>query len=84
MSAFGRTEEKAIRELKRATNAWLEALADEGKDPPEPIGSRSFSGEFRLRVPKELHRRLVIEAERNQTSLNTYCVGKLAGRDSTR
>ena len=84
MSAFGGTEERAVRELKRATAAWLKALAREGKDPPVPIAARQFSGEFRLRVPKELHRNLVIEAERNQTSLNTYCIGKLAGRDSSR
>jgi predicted HicB family RNase H-like nuclease len=84
MSAFGRTEEKAVRELKRATVAWLESLAKEGKEPPEPIGSRQFSGEFRLRVPRELHRKLVIEAERNQVSLNTYCVGKLSVQRTAR
>ena len=80
LSAFGSTEEKAVRELKRATGAWLEALATDGKEPPTPLAEREFSGEFRLRLPKELHRKLAVEAERNQTSLNTYCVRKLAGR----
>ena len=37
LSAFGRSEEHAVRELKRATVAWLKALAAEGKEPPEPI-----------------------------------------------
>lgn len=78
LSAFGRTEERAIRELKRATNAWLNVLAGEGKKPPEPIAAKEFSGEFRLRLPKDLHRKLAVEAQRNQTSLNTYCVRKLA------
>ncbi len=80
LSAFGSTEEKAVRELKRATAAWLEALAADGKEPPVPLAKREFSGEFRIRLPKELHRKLALEAERNRTSLNTYCVRKLAGR----
>jgi predicted HicB family RNase H-like nuclease len=80
LSAFGSTEEKSVRELKRATTAWLKALAAEGKQPPEAIATKNFSGEFRLRLPKELHRKLAVEAERNRTSLNTYCVRKLAGK----
>jgi antitoxin HicB len=78
LSAFGTTEAAAIRELRRATKAWLEVEAEEGRTPPEPIASRKFSGEFRLRLPRDLHRQLAVEAQRNQTSLNTYCVRKLA------
>lgn len=80
LSAFGTTEEKAVRELKRATKAWLKVLADEGKKPPQAIAGKKFTGEFRLRLPRELHRKLTIEARRNRTSLNTYCVRKLAGK----
>jgi predicted HicB family RNase H-like nuclease len=78
LSAFGSTEEQAVRELKRATKAWLKALADDGKAPPEPLAAKEFSGEFRLRLPKDLHRKLAVEAQRNQTSLNSYCIHKLA------
>jgi antitoxin HicB len=81
LSAFGSTEEQAVRELKRATAAWLKALAAEGKEPPKPLAAKDYSGEFRLRLPKDLHRKLAIEAQRNQTSLNTYCVRKLAGQE---
>lgn len=80
LSAFGATEVLAIRELKRATRAWLKALADKGQEPPEPLADRKFSGEFRLRLPKDLHRKLARDAVRNQVSLNTYCVRKLADR----
>jgi predicted HicB family RNase H-like nuclease len=78
LSAFGSSEEIAIRELKRATRAWLKVLADEGKEPPAPLAEREFSGAFRLRVPKDLHRQLAVEAQRNRVSLNTYCVRKLS------
>lgn len=37
------------------------------------------SGQFRLRVPTELHEALTAEAERQGVSLNTLCVALLAG-----
>lgn len=39
---------------------------------------REFSGEFRLRVAKSLHQKLVIEAKREHVSLNQLCLIKLA------
>lgn len=80
LSAFGTTEERAIRELKKATRAWLKVLADEGKQPPQPLADRNFSGEFRLRLPKDLQQKLAGDAERNRVSLNTLCVRKPAER----
>ena len=78
LSAFGERAEDAVRELQIATENWLVALAARGEEPPEPFMDRNYSGEFRLRVPKELHRALVMEAERNAVSLNAYCAQKLA------
>ena len=45
---------------------------------PEPIKEESLSGKFVIRVPKSLHRRLVIEAEKEGVSLNQYAMYKLA------
>jgi len=40
-------------------------------DPiPEPLALRSYSGEFRVRIPPLLHRRLALEAADAQISLN--------------
>jgi len=39
---------------------------------------REFSGEFRLRLAKSLHQKLVIEAKREHVSLNQLCLIKLA------
>ena len=36
-SAFGETEEEALREVKVAVSLWLEAAREEGKDIPEPL-----------------------------------------------
>ncbi len=49
------------------------------KEPiPEPIASKHFSGKFIVRVPPEVHRRLVLEASENGVSLNRLASAKLA------
>ncbi len=45
---------------------------------PTPIASRSYSGQFKVRIPPFLHRQLVLEAEENQVSLNRLISAKLA------
>jgi len=42
-SAFGVTEEEALRDVKVAVSLWLEAAREEGRVIPEPAG-RSGSG----------------------------------------
>lgn len=37
-SAFGETEEEALREIKVAMDLWLEAARDEGRAIPKPKG----------------------------------------------
>jgi predicted RNase H-like HicB family nuclease len=37
-SAFGETEEEALREVKVAVSLWLEAAREEGRVIPEPAG----------------------------------------------
>jgi predicted RNase H-like HicB family nuclease len=37
-SAFGRTEEEALREIKTAMELWLETAKKEGREIPQPKG----------------------------------------------
>ena len=78
LSAFGETDEEALRELRAAIDNWIQCLRSKGEKPPEPLDTRKYSGEFRLRVPKGLHRTLAVEASREGVSLNTYCVSVLS------
>lgn len=43
-----------------------------------PIDTESYSGKFVLRLPKSLHCRLAMEAEKEGVSLNQYALYKLA------
>ena len=46
---------------------------------PRMADQREHSGQFRVRVPVELHAALAAEAERQGVSLNTLIVALLAG-----
>ncbi|MFZ3059490.1 MAG: type II toxin-antitoxin system HicB family antitoxin [Candidatus Methanoperedens sp.] len=37
-SAFGETEEEALKEIKVAIDLWLETAKKDGRDIPEPTG----------------------------------------------
>ncbi|MBK6735767.1 MAG: toxin-antitoxin system HicB family antitoxin [bacterium] len=39
--------------------------------PPPPSGHMAHSGQFRVRLPRTLHARLAVQAEREGVSLNT-------------
>jgi predicted RNase H-like HicB family nuclease len=41
-SAFGKTEEKALEEIKISMELWLETAEKEGKKLPKPIGKELF------------------------------------------
>ncbi len=42
-SAFGKTEEKALEEVKIAMKLWLETAKKEGRDIPQPHGKELLS-----------------------------------------
>ncbi len=41
-SAFGKTEEKSLEEIKVAMELWLETAKKEGKNIPKPLGKELF------------------------------------------
>ena len=77
-SAFGETQEEAIRELQDAITAWVAAAKAAGNPVPTPSPRPAFSGKFVVRVPKTLHASLVRQAKLEQSSLNQYVVYLLA------
>lgn len=59
-----------------------EAIADmerAGEALPTPLAEKHYSGEFRVRIPPEVHRALVIQATEQGISLNRLASAKLAG-----
>ena len=78
-SAVGNTEEEALIESKIASELWLDEYFEQHKSYPVPKEmSNSFSGKILVRLPKTLHKELVIEAEEEGVSLNSLVIALLA------
>jgi predicted RNase H-like HicB family nuclease len=80
LSAFGLTQDEAVKELLVAAEAFIETLKESGQDIPTPGKILPYSGQLRLRLPKWLHANLAMEAENEGVSLNTHLVSLLAKR----
>ena len=74
----GVTEEDALESLKDAKAVWLSSALEDGDAIPEPDIMKEYSGEFKLRMPKSLHRLLMEKAREEGVSMNQYCVALLA------
>jgi|APCry1669189070_1035195.scaffolds.fasta_scaffold51167_2 predicted RNase H-like HicB family nuclease len=80
-SAFGETEAEAVRQLRDAIDAWIEAAESVGNPIPQPTDltkPQDYSGRLLLRMPKTLHQLLADEAKREDVSLNQYILYRLA------
>ncbi len=77
----GETIESAVANAEDAKRAWLSAALEEGIAIHEPDALKNYSGQFKLRIPKSLHRSLAEHAESEGISLNQYCVYLLSKND---
>ena len=52
----GETVESAVANALDAKKAWLEAALEDGVEIHEPDSLEDYSGQFKLRIPRSLHR----------------------------
>lgn len=78
----GDTIEDAIRNADDARRAWFEAAFEEGITIAEPGAHEKYSGQFKLRLPKSLHKTLAENSRREGISMNQYCVYLLSRLDA--
>lgn len=70
----GETLEAAAANAQDAKRAWLLAALEEGIEIQEPSVLNEYSGQFKLRLPKSLHKSLAENAKREGISMNQYCL----------
>ena len=78
----GETLENAIANAADAKKTWIEAALEEGVEIPEPNSLQDYSGQFKLRMPRSLHRSLAEHSQREGISMNQYCVYLLSKNDA--
>ena len=70
----GETMEDAAKNALEAKREWLIAAMENGIAIPEPDSLEQYSGQFKLRMPKSLHRSLAAKAKDEGISMNQYCL----------
>src|SRR4030042_7009654 len=68
--------EKALRGIRKLVADVVKDLKANGEPVPEPLSSRRYSGKFMVRVPPEVHHRLVVEAAEEDISLTRLASAK--------
>ncbi len=78
----GDTIESAVANAVDAKRAWIEAALESGIEIREPDSLDNYSGQFKLRIPRSLHRTLAEHSRREGVSMNQYCVFLLSQNDA--
>lgn len=74
----GNTIEQAIINAEDAKREWFIACMEINCPIPEPSNLKGYSGQFKLRIPKSLHKELAENAKAEGVSMNQYCATILA------
>ncbi len=80
--AQGETRVEVLEMLEDAKAAWIDVALEDNDEIPEPL-TKEYSGKFNIRIPKTLHKDLIIKAEEENISLNqltTYLLSSGVGK----
>lgn len=78
----GETIECAVKNALDAKKEWMQAAIESGIEIKEPLALDDYSGQFKLRIPKSLHKSLAEHSKREGISMNQYCVYLLTMNDT--
>ena len=71
--------EEALAGIRKVVAEAVADMQASGELIPEPLAEKHYSGEFRVRIPPEVHRALAMQAAEQGVSLNRLASAKLAG-----
>lgn len=70
---------EAFEGIQRLVEDTIADMATNDEPVPDAIADRPYSGQFVVRIPPEVHRRLALEAAEQGVSLNRLASSRLAG-----
>ncbi len=71
--------EAALAGIRQVVTEAVADMQASGEPIPKPLAEKHYSGEFRVRIPPEVHRALAMQAAEQGVSLNRLASAKLAG-----
>jgi predicted HicB family RNase H-like nuclease len=78
LSWLANNPEESLQGIRQVVAEVVADLEANNEFVPEPIAVRQYSGKFLIRIPPEIHRRLVLEAAESGVSLNRLASAKLS------
>jgi predicted HicB family RNase H-like nuclease len=78
LSWIERSDVAALGGIKKLVREVVVEMKSSGEPIPAPLGGHDYSGQFKVRIPPSLHRRLALEAAEARVSLNRLVSMKLA------
>ena len=78
LSWLAKTPETALRGIAKVVAEVVADMQACGEPVPEAMAEKHYSGEFRVRIPPQLHRNLALTAAEQGVSLNRLASAKLA------
>lgn len=67
-----------IEGIEFSIETGIEICKEEGRPVPPEDGKIQTSGKVALRLPKSLHKKMLVESKHEGVSMNQYIVSKLA------
>jgi predicted HicB family RNase H-like nuclease len=78
LSWLAKTPEAALRGIQKTVADVVADMQANGEPLPDALADKSYSGEFRVRIPPMVHRQLALMAAEQGVSLNRLASAKLA------
>ena len=78
LSWLAKTPEAALKGIRKVAAEAVADMEAAGEAVPTPLAEKHYSGEFRVRIPPEVHRALALQAAEQGVSLNRLASAKLA------
>jgi predicted HicB family RNase H-like nuclease len=79
LSWVAATPGAALDGIRQVVGEVVADMESSGEAVPVPLAEKHYSGEFRVRIPPEVHRALAMQAAEQGVSLNRLASAKLAG-----
>ena len=78
LSWLAKTPQAAPKGIGKVVADVVADMQASGEPVPQPMAEKHYSGEFRVRIPPQLHRNLAMMAAEQGVSLNRLASAKLA------
>ncbi len=79
LSWLAKTPEGALNGIRKVVADTVADMRASGEVIPDALAEKHYSGEFRVRIPPQLHRSLALAAAEQGVSLKRLASAKLAG-----